>query len=102
MILTLIIVYNIVKKTIYSILIIELLSSGSLFAQEENFKTSKVKGHPWAARTYRPEAFTDSNKGEQPFWGVEIGHRGNGKILPFIRRFDFQWADLSKDKDKKK
>jgi len=59
-----------------------------LYAEDGlNFsKTHHVVGHPWAAGAYRPEAFTDSNKGEIPTWGVEIGKAT--KQLPFIHRFD--------------
>lgn len=54
-----------------------------------NFKkTHKTMGEAFAAGTYRPEAFTDSNKGEAPTWGVEIGNAG--KLL-CIQRFDLQW-----------
>lgn len=48
-------------------------------------KTTDVIGHPWAAGAYRPEAFTDSNTGRIPEWGVEIGKAKNA--LPFIHRF---------------
>lgn len=53
-------------------------------------KTHKVSGSPWAGGTYRPEAYTDSNTGEAPLWGVEIGRAKNA--LPFIRRFDVEWS----------
>ncbi|GAC13118.1 sulfatase-like hydrolase/transferase [Aliiglaciecola lipolytica] len=49
-------------------------------------KTHEVINHPWAAGAYRPEAFTDSDLGEMPLWGVEIGRAK--KALPFIHRFD--------------
>ncbi len=56
-----------------------------------------VKG-PVAGGAYRPEAFTDSGKGDLPEWGVEI--RGSnvkeGKRLPCIGRFD-----VSTDSDRK-
>ncbi len=49
-------------------------------------KTHDVHVVPRAGGTYRPEAFTDSNTGEQPQWGVHIGIRAG--FLPFIERFD--------------
>jgi predicted GH43/DUF377 family glycosyl hydrolase len=49
-------------------------------------KTHDILGHPWAAGAYRPEAFTDSGKGQLPSWGVQIGKAK--KKLPFIHRFD--------------
>lgn len=65
-----------------------------------NFSTiHKVKAGPWAGGAYRPEAFTDSNSGAIPTWGVQIGHpkgRGKGK-LPCIKRFDVKIK--SKDVD---
>ncbi len=51
-------------------------------------KTDDVINVPHAAGAYRPEAFTDSGKGEQIEWGVHIGKKG--KSLPFIERFDLQ------------
>ncbi|MDO6721334.1 family 43 glycosylhydrolase [Psychrosphaera sp. 1_MG-2023] len=59
-----------------------------MFAEDGiNFtRVSDVIGYPWAAGGYRPEAFTDSNKGGLPQWGVEIGKAK--KQLPFIHRFD--------------
>ena len=49
-------------------------------------KTHIVKNGPWAGGAYRPEAFTQSGKGDIPQWGVEIG-RAKGS-LPFLKRFD--------------
>lgn len=49
-------------------------------------KTHITKKGPWAGGAYRPEAFTDSGKGDIPKWGVEIGKKRG--YLPFIRRFD--------------
>ena len=49
-------------------------------------KTHDVKSGPWAGGAYRPEAFTQSGKGELPRWGVEIGRKRG--FLPFIGRFD--------------
>ncbi len=52
-------------------------------------KTHHVIDGPWAGGAYRPEAFTQSGRGEIPQWGVEIGRTtGNKGILPFIQRFD--------------
>jgi hypothetical protein len=48
-------------------------------------KTHDVRNVPTAAGAYRPEAFTQSGRGEQIEWGVHIGTtRG---ALPFIQRF---------------
>lgn len=58
-------------------------------------KTHNVKAGPWAGGAYRPEAFTDSNKGELPTWGVQIGRpkgKGKGK-LPCIKRFEVNAAE---------
>lgn len=49
-------------------------------------KTHEVKSGPWAGGAYRPEAFTGSNTGDLPEWGVEIGKANDH--LPFIQRFD--------------
>lgn len=52
-------------------------------------KTHDVKNVPWAGGTYRPEAFTQSGRGDIPRWGVEIGEYDQKKgELPFIQRFD--------------
>lgn len=56
-----------------------------------NFKTThKMTEEAFAGGTYRPEAFTDNNKGEAPQWGVEIG---KGKRLLYIQRFDIEWSE---------
>ncbi|WPJ95347.1 family 43 glycosylhydrolase [Coraliomargarita algicola] len=52
-----------------------------------------VGGSPWAGGTYRPEAFTDSQQGAAPTWGVEIGKVKDKKVLPFIRRVDIEWSE---------
>ncbi|MEP2776213.1 MAG: family 43 glycosylhydrolase [Luteolibacter sp.] len=53
-------------------------------------KTHNVLNVPHAAGAYRPEAFTESGKGELIEWGVHIGNqRGQ---LPFIQRFDLSEA----------
>ena len=67
----------------------------SILHSEDGYTFKKVQnivGHPWAAGTYRPEAFTDSDEGDKPTWGVEIG-KGKRKSLPFIRRFDVKWPE---------
>ena len=53
--------------------------------------TNKVINTPHAAGLYRPEAFTESEKGKLFKWGVQIGKQK--KFLPFIQRFD---ADFKK------
>lgn len=54
-------------------------------------KTHNVKNGPWAGGAYRSQAFTESQRGHLPEWGVEIGKQ-KGK-LPFIQRFDITMAD---------
>lgn len=49
-------------------------------------KTHDVLDVPRAGGAYRPEAFTDSEKGERIKWGVHIGKKIG--FLPFIERFD--------------
>ena len=51
-------------------------------------RTHDVIKSPHAPGAYRPEAFTNSNEGEQIKWGVHIGKQK--KSLPFIERFDFK------------
>ena len=52
-------------------------------------KTHTVENGPWAGGAYRPEAFTQSGKGDIPEWGVEIGKlKGIKGQLPFIQRFN--------------
>ncbi len=53
-------------------------------------KTHDLSEEAFAGGTFRPEAFTNSNKGEAPTWGVEIGPAG--KLL-CIQRFDIEWLD---------
>ncbi|MEP4079455.1 MAG: family 43 glycosylhydrolase [Haloferula sp.] len=70
------------------------ITNSVLYAEDGlNFtKTHTVKRGPWAGGAYRPEAFTDSGKGELPKWGVEIGRpkgKGKGK-LPCIGRYDVE------------
>ena len=58
-------------------------------------KTHNVKAGPWAGGAYRPEAFTDNNKGKLPTWGVQIGRpkgKGKGK-LHCIKRFEVNAAE---------
>ncbi len=55
-------------------------------------KTHNIKGHPWAAGSYRPEAFTDSDAGQPIQWGIEMAvTKGKGN-LPFLRRYDVIWS----------
>ncbi|MDB4384829.1 sulfatase-like hydrolase/transferase [Opitutaceae bacterium] len=56
-------------------------------------KTHDVINIPHAAGTFRPEAFSDNDKGERIDWGVEIGRRNGKGNLPFIRRFDVEWSE---------
>ena len=49
---------------------------------------------PWAAGFYRPEAFTDSGRGEMPEWGIQIVHTSG---LPHLGRVECQWPDISTD-----
>ena len=61
----------------------------SLMYSEDGLKFTKthdVLKSPHAPGAYRPEAFTDSNKGERIEWGVHIGKQA--KSLPFVERFD--------------
>jgi predicted GH43/DUF377 family glycosyl hydrolase len=56
-----------------------------------NFTTThQTQGEVFAGGTYRPEAFTDSNSGEIPGWGVEIGR---GERLLHIQRFDLELSE---------
>lgn len=63
---------------------IQYADDGILFS-----KTYDVEDGPRAGGAYRPEAFTDSNTGAIPTWGVEHGtvDRQKGQ-LPFIQRFE--------------
>jgi len=56
-------------------------------------KVQNMEGHPWAAGTYRPEAFTDSGKGEAPVWGIEMALDDKKNKLPRLRRYEFKWAE---------
>jgi beta-xylosidase len=51
-------------------------------------KTHDIINVPSAAGAYRPEAFTDSGKGERVKWGVHIGKQQGS--LPFIERFELE------------
>lgn len=53
-------------------------------------KTHDVIDRPKASGTYRPEAFTNSNLGKAPTWGVEMAPAG--KLL-CIQRFDIEWSE---------
>lgn len=62
-----------------------------------NFKkTHNVLRGPRGGGGYRPEAFTDSGKGESIKWGVHIGHTKGS--LPFIERFDLELVKPDSDK----
>ena len=52
-------------------------------------KVQELKTVPNAAAAYRPEAFTDSGKGQMIKWGVHIGRKK--EFLPSIERFDCNW-----------
>jgi len=52
---------------------------------------TKFATEPGAAGAYRPEAFTDSGKGEMIEWGISIGNKQG--ILPFPERFDCTWTN---------
>ncbi len=76
------------------------ITNSILYAEDglQFSKTHKVIDGPWAGGTYRPEAFTDSGKGEIPEWGVEIGrNKGRRGGLPFIQRFDVQAGGFAED-----
>lgn len=60
-------------------------------------KTHTVRNGPWAGGAYRPEAFTDSNTGTLPEWGVEIGRPREKGQLPFIKRFEVNPVGLSSE-----
>ena len=70
------------------------ITNSILYSEDgiEFSKTHTVTKGPWAGGAYRPEAFTQSDKGEMPKWGVEISRtRGKKKgRLPFIGRFDLR------------
>ena len=54
-------------------------------------KTHDVVDVPTAGGAYRPEAFTQSGKGDMPEWGVQIGRADQAKgELPFIQRFELE------------
>ncbi len=54
-------------------------------------KTHDVVNSPTAAGAYRPEAFTGSEKGEMPEWGVKIGKANRKKgELPFIQGIELK------------
>ncbi|MDQ8208238.1 family 43 glycosylhydrolase [Coraliomargarita sp. SDUM461003] len=56
-------------------------------------KTHEIKGHPWAAGSYRPEAFTDSDAGLPIEWGIEMAATKGKGNLPFLRRYDVIWSE---------
>ena len=53
-------------------------------------KLADLPAVPSAAGAYRPEAFTDSGKGEMIEWGISIGNQKG--FLPFLERFDCTWT----------
>ena len=52
-------------------------------------KMQDLEAVPRAPGAYRPEAFTESGKGEIIEWGIHIGYKKG--YLPFLERFDCQW-----------
>ncbi|VGO12372.1 hypothetical protein PDESU_00924 [Pontiella desulfatans] len=55
----------------------------------------KTKDDPNGMRaggTYRPEAFTDSGKGQMVEWGLHIASK-EIRRLPFLERFSFSWEN---------
>jgi len=61
-------------------------------------KIHELRTVPHAAGAYRPEAFTDSGKGQMTEWGAHIGTRE--WFLPFIERFDCKWQqDTTTEQD---
>ena len=52
-------------------------------------KTHDILNVPSGAGAYRPEAFTDSGKGELIDWGVHIANGKEGS-LPFLERFELK------------
>ena len=52
-------------------------------------KLADLPDVPAAAGAYRPEAFTDSGRGEMIGWGINI--RSRPGMLPFLQRFDCKW-----------
>ena len=61
-------------------------------------KMQDLKNVPNGAAAYRPEAFTDSDKGGMIKWGVHIGRKKG--FLPFIERFDFVWKQEAAGEEK--
>lgn len=54
-------------------------------------KMSDLKHIAWAAGTYRPEAYSDNNRGKMIEWGLQIGTKKG--YMPFLERFDYQWRE---------
>lgn len=52
-------------------------------------KMGDLENVPSGGGAYRPEAFTDSAKGEMIEWGLHIAHQKG--FLPFLERFDYTW-----------
>ena len=57
-------------------------------------KTHHSANGPVAGGMYRPEAFTDSQKGLPVSWGLEIGKKGK---LPYLQRVDVHWPHTSNE-----
>ncbi len=55
-------------------------------------KLADLPGVPAAAGGYRPEAFTDSGRGEMIAWGISIDSRPD--VLPFLQRFECHWSSV--------
>jgi len=55
-------------------------------------KMADLVNAPRAPGAYRPEAFTDSNKGEMIQWGLSIGRKK--EYLPFLNRFECEFVPL--------
>lgn len=59
-------------------------ADGRRFSAMQNLQKA-----PTAGGVYRPEAFTDSEKGQMVDWGLKTHFPDEG--LPFIERFDCRW-----------
>lgn len=59
-------------------------------------KARDLEKVPNAPGAYRPEAFTDSGKGDMIEWGIHIGHTKG--YLPFLERFDCEWSEGAEER----